>query len=374
MTGSALPLAFLGVTRFVPNLALSFLGGAMADLRDRRLIVAFAQLAPLLSSVLLWSMTATDTINLSVIYGASAFIGMAAAFQGPAQTSLLPQLVPPTSFQRAVTLSTVAQKLSGIFGPAAAGIIIAGLGLAPAYFFRVVLLLLGLALLAGIRVSAGSTPRGSLSVTFVKEGLSFMWTNRPILAAMTLDLLAETFASAEALLPIYAKDVLGVGAVGFGLLVSSKAVGGLIMSTALTVMPLTVSSGKVLVLTVIGYALATVAFGFSTWFPASLFFYGLIAAIDQISVVTRQNIIQLGTPDALRGRVSSVNQVFVGSSGHLGELESGVVATLTNSAMIAVVTGGLGCLAAVGIMMVLVPSLWRYRLELPRLGSASMRG
>ncbi|HEY3115958.1 MAG TPA: MFS transporter [Chloroflexota bacterium] len=364
MTGSPLPLGFLGVARFVPNFVLSFIGGALADTRDRRVIVGISQLVPLAVAAVLGILTATETITLGAIYFSSAITGIAAAFQGPAQTALLPQIVPPTSFQRSVTLNTMVRKLSGVFGPFVAGLILAIAGVAPAYFGRMALMLLGLVFLASIRVDASTNPRAQLSLKLIKEGLDFMWGHRPVLGAMTLDLLAETFGSAEALLPIYAKDVLGVGAVGFGLLNSARAVGGLAMSAVLTAIPPVVSSGRVLVLTVVCFGLATVAFGLSTWFPLSLVLYALIAAIDQVSVVLRQNIIQLGTPDALRGRVNSVNQVFVGSSGYLGEMESGVVAAWTGSAQFAVVSGGFGCLAAAVLLAALIPSLWRYRLAL----------
>src|SRR5438094_6918441 len=180
---------------------------------------------------------------------------------------------------------------------------------------------------------------------------------------MALDMVAVIFAGAEAMLPIYAKDVLGVGAVGYGLLTSSRAVGAFGTAIALTLLPPTVATGRTLVVTIALYGLATVAFGLSTWFPLSLLFYTLTAIFDQISVLMRQSIIQLGTPDALRGRVNSVNALFVGASNQLGPVESGLVATWTGSAVVAVVTGGIGCLVGVAGMVAFLPGLWRHRME-----------
>lgn len=361
LTGSAMPLAFIGLARFLPNLALSFIGGAVADTRDRRVIMGISQIAPLLTSVWLFGLTATGNITMTAIYLSSAIAGVAGAFQGPASQSLLPQVVGRASFQRAVTLTSSLQQFTGIFGPAAGGVIIGAFGLAPAYLLRVVLMIVGFGCLANIRVAAGSSPRGTISLALIKEGLVFIWTHRPVLGAMSLDMFAVIFASADALLPIYARDILGAGAIGFGLLTSSKAVGALVTSIVMTLLPPVVNTGRTMVITVLMFGVATIAFGFSTWLPLSLVLYALIAGIDQVSVVMRQNIIQLGTPDAFRGRVNSVNQVFVGASNQLGAVESGVVATLTSSAEVAVVSGGIACLFAAAAVIALVPTLWHHR-------------
>lgn len=363
LTGSALPLAFLGLARFLPNLAVSFLGGAVADTRDRRVVLGLSQIAPLLTSALLWALTATGTITLTAIYASMAFSGMAAAFEGPARQSLLPQVVTRASFQRAVTVAITVQQLSGVFGPAVAGLLIAQSGVAPVYLLHVALVLAGLGFLAGIRVRPGSNPRGTLSLGLVKEGFAFMWSHPAILGTMTLDMFAVIFAGADALLPIYAKDILGVGAFGYGLLASSKAIGSLVTSTILTLLPPIVSTGRTLVVTLTLYGLATAAFGLSTWFPLSLLLYGLTAACDQVGVVVRQSIIQLGTPDAFRGRVNAINQLFIGASNQLGPVESGVVATWTGSAVFAAVTGGLACMVAVAVIVARTPTLWRHRIE-----------
>jgi MFS family permease len=261
-------------------------------------------------------------------------------------------------------MATTLQQFSAIVGPATGGLIIARYGVAPAYLFHIVIVLVGLACLAGMRIPPRTEPRGALSLALIKEGLAYIRAHPAVLGAMVLDMFAVIFAGAEALLPIFARDILDVGAFGYGLLTASKGVGAFMMAVALALLPPRVSTGRIMIVTVTLYGLFTIVFGLSTWFPLSLVAYGLIAMSDQLSVVIRQTIIQLETPDALRGRVSSVNSLFVGASNQLGAVESGLMATWTGSAAVAVVSGGLGCLASVAIISVLIPSLWRHRVHL----------
>lgn len=311
-------------------------------------------------------MTAAGTITLTPIYISVAAMGLAGAFEGPARASLLPQVVPRASFQRAIALATTVQQLSMVAGPAGGGLIIARFGVAPGYLAHVIVLLVGLGFLAGIRIRPDSNPQGKLRLALILEGLDFIWAHPAVLGAMALDMFAVILANADALLPIFAKDILDVGPEGYGLLSSSKAVGALVTSIGLVVLPAIVSAGRALIITVVLFGLATVGFGLSTSFALSLLLYGLLSAFDQVSVVMRQTIIQLGTPDALRGRVSSVNFVFIGASNQLGAVRAGLVAAWTNDAALAVVTGGIGCLASVAIVAALIPSLWRHRVEFGR--------
>jgi MFS family permease len=364
LTGSPLPLAFVGIARFVPTLALSFIAGAITDIHDRRVVLALSQLAPLATSLLLAALTSLGTINLTVIYGCVVALGIAGAFEGPARQAILPLVIPRHSFQRGVAVATIVHQVAGVFGPVGAGLAIMQSGVAPAYLMHAALVVLGLGCLAGIRVGTPS-PSGGLSVAMIVEGFAFIRANPAILGAMALDMFAVILSGADALLPIYARDVLGVGAFGFGLLTSSKAVGSLATAVAMALLPPIVATGRTMVIMVALFGIATIGFGLSTWFPLSLLLYGLIAAFDQVSVVLRQSIIQLGTPDELRGRVNSVNQVFVGASNQLGATRAGLVAAWTDSAVVAVVSGGVGCLIAVAVTTVLIPSLWRYREPTP---------
>jgi MFS family permease len=353
----------VGLARFLPSFAVSFIGGALADTRDRKSIIALAQIAPIGVSTLLWALTATGAITIAMIYPAVALLGAAAAFEGPARGALLPQVVPRASFQRAVAVATTAQQLTQVIGPAITGVVIAVYGVAPAYLLHVIILVVGLVYLSGVHLREASTARGTISLALIWEGLVFIWRNRPVFGAMALDMVAVIFSNADALLPIFARDVLDVGASGYGLLTSSKAIGMLAMAASLALLPPLVRTGRALVVTVALYGLGTLCFGLSTWFPLSLILFGLAAACDQLSVVMRQNIIQMGTPDSLRGRVSSVNFVFIGASNQLGAVRAGLVATWADSAVFAVVSGGISCLVAVAIVALLIPELWRHRIE-----------
>ncbi|MSQ09449.1 MAG: MFS transporter [Dehalococcoidia bacterium] len=361
ITGSALPLAAVGVIRFIPAFILSFVGGAVADTRDRRWVLGLSQIPPILISLLLWWSTLVQADTLTLIYVTSAVLGMAGAFEGPARQSLLPQVVPRPWFQRAVTVGTTIQQLARILGPSAAGFLIYALGVAPAYLAHVALAVAGLVLLAGIALRERSPRRsGGISLVMVLEGLAYVWNSPAVLGAIALDLFAVIFASAEALLPIYANDILGVGAQGYGLLNSARGVGAFAASAVLTALPPIVATGRTMVLTVAVFGLATAAFGLSPWFPLSLLFYGISGAADQVSVVMRQSIIQLSTPDELRGRVNSVYSVSIGASGQLGAVESGLVSTWTNP-VFAVVSGGVGCVLSLVVIVRLLPQLWRHQ-------------
>lgn len=364
LTGSPLPLAFVGVARFVPTLVLSLLAGAVTDVWDRRTVLALAQLAPVGTSVALWALTGTGTVSVNVIYLCVALLGIAGAFEGPARQAILPLIVPRESFQRAVAVATIVHQVAGVIGPAAAGLAIAQGGVAPVYLGHVGVVLFGIACLLAIRLTSQGAGGSRLSLTMVAEGLRFIWTHPAILGAMALDMFAVILGGADALLPIFARDILNVGAPGFGMLTSAKAIGSLLIAMAMALAPPIVSTGRMMVLTVALFGLATIGFGFSTSFPLSLLLYALISAFDQVSVVLRQSIIQLGTPDELRGRVNSVNHIFVGASNQLGATRAGLMAAWADSAVFAVVFGGIGCVVAVIVTSLLIPSLWRYREEM----------
>ena len=370
ITGSALPLAFVGLARFLPSFAISFIGGALADTRDRKSIIALAQIAPIGVSTLLWALTATGAITVGMIYPAVAVLGAAAAFEGPARGALLPQVVPRASFQRAVAVATTAQQLTQVIGPAITGVVIATYGVAPAYLLHVAILIVGLVYLSGVRLRAESALRGRFSISLIGEGLVFIWRNRPVFAAMLLDMVAVIFSNVDALLPIFARDVLDVGAAGYRAadVVQGRRHGG--DGGFPRAAPAAGTHGRALVVTVAFYGLATLCFGLSTWFPLSLVLFGIGAAFDQLSVVMRQNIIQMGTPDELRGRVTSVNFVFIGASNQLGAVRAGLVATWADSAVFAAVSGGIACLMAVLVIGLLIPQLWRHRIEMEPVGEA----
>ena len=207
--------------------------------------------------------------------------------------------------------------------------------------------------------------RRSLSLHMIREGLSFVWTRPVVLGCMTLDMFAVIFGGATALLPVYAQDILQVGARGYGLLSASLEIGALAMAMLLVLRPPIVRAGRTLLVAVVIYGLATMVFGWSRAFPLSVGAYMLAGMADQVSVVMRSTAIQLSTPDELRGRVSSVNMLFIGASNQLGAAESGFVAELTTPTF-AVVSGGAACLLVVGVVALALPELRRYRIETVR--------
>lgn len=361
LTGSALSLASVGGVRFVAQLVGSIFGGAVADTTDRGKTVMFAQLVPIVVTSLLIVATVNRAANLPMLLGVVVLLGVANAFENPARQALLPQLVRRETFQIAVATSSTVQQLSFALGPMAAGAAISAMGVQGAYGISVGLITASVVLIAFARpVYPAVTRAGGLSLAMVREGLQFVWRRQPIIGAMALDTVAVIFAGAQALLPIYAQDILQVGPEGYGILNSSQGIGAFLMSLALLFLPPIQRTGRALILTVAMFGVFTIVFAVSRNFALSVAAYALTGAFDQISVVMRQTIIQMGTPDALRGRVSAVNQVFIGAANQLGALHVGTVTQLTGSATFALVYGGIGCLAGITVLAFRLPELWRH--------------
>jgi MFS family permease len=359
ISGSALQLGFLGLVRFVPSLGMSLVGGVVADTYNRRTVLLLAQLAPLGGGALLLTATAGGWVTLPLIYGVVLLIALASSFENPARQALLPLVVPRGIFLNAVAVNTTVQQLGFVGGPALAGVVIARNGVGGAYALYLGLIAASILTLLALRPAAPEGERRRVSLSAIGEGVRFVWRRPVLLGAMALDMFAVIFGGAVALLPIYAEEILGVGARGYGLLTSSQAVGAFAMAVLLVLFPPVRQAGRALLLAVAAFGAATVVFGLSRSFPLSLLAYGLAGAADQVSVVMRHTIIQLATPDELRGRVSSVSMIFIGASNQVGAVESGLVAAAT-SATFAVVSGGLGCLAVVGAVAAKIPDLRRY--------------
>jgi MFS family permease len=362
LSHSAFHLGLIGLVQFLPALTLTLVGGAVADAYDRRRVMLLAQVPPLLCCGVLFGLTRSGGVTLPVVYVLILIVATAAAFDNPSRAALLPTLVSRDFFPRAVTIASTDQALAFVTGPAAGGLIIAAAGVAAAYAAYGVLIVGALASLACVRPQR--RPRGQRAVSWqvIREGLSFVRRQRVILGCMTLDMFAVIFGGASALLPIYAGDILHVGARGYGVLTASLELGALLTSLVLIALPPIRHAGRALILAVCAYGVTTVVFGLSRWFPLSVLAYMAVGIADQVSVVMRSTTIQLSTPDELRGRVSSVNFIFIGASNQLGAVESGFVAALT-SAPFAVVSGGLGCLVVVTVVAAALPELWRYRID-----------
>lgn len=363
ISGSPLQLGLVGLIQFVPALmGLSLLGGAFADSHDRRAIAALAHSAPLTTSACLLVATALGGAPLALIYGVVLVMAVASAFENPARQSLLISVVRRDTFQNAVTVNTTVQQFGFVSGPAVGGLVIAGWGVGAAYVAHMGLVVCSLAALLLLRPAAREGEARKVSIEAIKEGVRFVFGRQVLLGAMTLDMFAVIFGGAAALLPVYAKDILHVGALGYGLLAASLDIGAFAMSLVLVFLPPIQRTGRALLLAVAGFGLFTIVFGFSRSFPLSLLAYMMVGASDQISVVMRHTTVQLATPDELRGRVTSVSQLFIGASNQLGRVESGFVAAAT-SATFAVVTGGAGCLAVLAAVANWMPDLRRYRVS-----------
>jgi MFS family permease len=364
ISGSALNLAFIGLARFVPALGLSLVGGAFADSHDRRRIVIAAQTVPLFCSTMMFFATTRGLVDLPLIYGLVLLTGLAASFENPARQALLPQVVTKEAFPNAIIVSSTIQSLGFVMGPTVGGFLIGWKGLDAPYLAHMFLIGGSLFGLIFLRLRPPEGVRRAVSLAAIKEGVQFVRHRQVLLGAMTLDMFAVIFGGATALLPIVATDILGVGGFGYGLLYSALDIGALITAVALIFLPPIKQAGRTLLATVALFGLATMVFGLSRNIYLSIATYMVIGMADQVSVVLRQTAVQLSTPDELRGRVSSVNQLFIGASNQLGAVESGLVAAATN-ATFAIVSGGAGCLAVVGIVAAKLPELRRYQIVRP---------
>jgi len=364
ISGSALNLAFIGLARFVPSLGLSLVGGAFADSHDRRRIVIAAQTIPLFCSTTMFIATTRGFDELPLIYALVLLTGVAASFENPARQALLPQVVTKEAFPNAIVVSSTIQSLGFVTGPTVGGFLIGWAGLDAPYLAHMCLIGGSISGLFFLRLRPAEGARRAVSVAAIKEGVQFVWHRQVLLGAMTLDMFAVIFGGATALLPIVAKDILEVGGFGYGLLYSALDIGALITAIALIYLPPIKQAGRTLLATVALFGLATMVFGLSRNLYLSIATYMVIGMADQVSVVLRQTAVQLTTPDELRGRVSSVNQLFIGASNQLGAVESGFVAAATN-ATFAIVSGGAGCLAVVAVVWAKLPELRNYTITRP---------
>jgi len=270
-------------------------------------------------------------------------------------------------------VNSTIQSLGFVTGPALGGLLIGFVGVDAAYVAHIVLIASSLVAVGLLRPRPFTGPRRQVSLGAIAEGVRFVRDRQVLLGAMTLDMFAVIFGGAQALLPIYAKDILEVGPKGYGVLSASLEAGALVMAITLVVFPPIRRAGRALLITVALFGIGTIVFGLSRNFYLSVAVYMFIGMADQVSVVLRQTAVQLSTPDELRGRVSSVNMLFIGASNQLGAVESGLVAALT-TATFAVVSGGVGCLAVVGLVWAKLPELRRYEVRPVTVASGETTG
>jgi MFS family permease len=357
LTGSAWDLGLIGLFQFAPVLVFTLVAGHAADRYDRARIVAVAVAVQTACCTLLLAATITGRLSPSLLIAVSVMLGAATTFQRPAQQSLIGAMVPARLLARAMALSASVFQVAVIGGPAVGGLLFV-FGGGAVYGTSLALLVLSLALVLRIgRAGAGSRVQ-ALDADSLLAGVRFVRANRVLLGAISLDLLAVLLGGATALLPIYAKDILGVGATGLGVLRSAPALGALAMSVTLARSPLRRGVGRALLIAVGVYGLCMLVFGVSRSFALSLAALALSGAADMVSVVVRQTLVQSQTPDEMRGRVGAVSSMFIGASNQLGEFESGATARFLGPVG-SVVLGGLGTLCVVALWWKAFPQLAR---------------
>lgn len=356
-TGSAMALGWVGVAMFIPVLLLFLPAGQLADRYSRRgiMMVSFA-LATVASLGLSYASFAGA--SEAWIYAAVVANGAAQTLSRPARFAIVPSIVPPALLTNAVTWGTAVNQIAFIGGPMLAGVLISLSGGATMVYEVVLTLnLLGFLCVARIRHRTRADTSGSaLNLEHLLAGLVHVWKTRIIFASILIDLVAVLFGGAIALLPIYAKDILDVGPTGLGWMNAAPGVGALVCSIIMGHLPASKNAGATLLWSVFGFGIATMVFGMSTNLWLSLAALFLVGALDNISVVIRLTMVQLYTPDSLRGRVSAVNSVFISSSNELGAFRAGAVAAMTG-AVFAVVSGGIAILGLVALGAKLFPEL-----------------
>ena len=368
LTGSAWDLGLVGLFQFVPALLLTLPAGQVVDRHHRGRIFAASLGVQVLGAAGLVGASALGLTDRGVILAVSVLLGVARAFQMPAQQALTPLLVPPALLTQAITVSTAGMQFAVITGPALGGLIYLA-GPSVVYTVCAVCLTVAALLTLGIRYDHAPSPTQARGLHHLLGGLGFVWRQKVLLGAISLDLFAVLLGGAVALLPIYAKDILHTGPQGLGVLRAAPSVGALLMSLALIRWPLERRVGHVLLWAVAVFGLATVVFGLSTSFWLSLLALAVTGAADSVSVVIRMTVMQLETPDELRGRVSAVNSIFIGASNQLGEFESGAAAALLGPVG-AVVLGGVGTMLVALAWTRLFPALARR----DRMGAAGGQG
>lgn len=381
---ASLQLGLLGLFQFVPLALLTPVAGWAADRWERRTVARLANSIDMLVALALGWFTMQDALTLPLLFVLAALHGVARVFAGPAMSAIAPNIVPPASLPRAIALSSIAWQIGSVFGPAAGGLMFAAIPSLP-YWVSAFLLALSSIALSTIRpVFPPPMERKIHPVRQMADGIRYTWSERFLLGAITLDLFAVLLAGATAMLPVYARDILQVGPDGLGQLRAAPAVGASVVALLLAVRPLRHNVGAKMLWAVVIFGLATIGFGWSheigdrvfgnarigaldmdAAMAVALVMLIILGASDMLSVYVRSSLVQLNTPDDMRGRVSSVSGLAISASNELGELQSGLAAALLGPVG-AVVFGGAGAIAVTGLWAWLFPELKNARTFEPQ--------
>ncbi len=361
LTDQPIALGGVGLARILPIIIFSLVSGVIADSFDRRRIMLVTQSAAALLALALGLLTQFGQITIWLIYSITALQAIAIAFDSPARQALVPNLVPAKDLPNAFSMTSMAMQTGAILGPALSGFVIAFGGQAAVYYTNAISYLAVIVALILIGpVSQTKTDRiAGVSWNSIKEGIHFIVNKPVILSTMLLDFVATFFASANTLMPIIARDILHVGVVEYGWLSAAQSVGAVAAALVVSQLPGLRKQGQLFLGSVVVFGLATVVFGVSTSLILAWFALAVTGAADAVSTIIRNTIRQLQTPDHIRGRMTSVNQIFFQGGPQLGEVEAGVVAQLFG-APLAIITGGIGCIVGLGLIIRKWPLLLTY--------------
>jgi len=360
-TNSPMALGGIGLAQVLPMIALTLITGHVADKNDRKKITLLAMLLLMFCSLTLAAISYYQGA-VFLIYACLLLTGVARAFLKPAGDALMWQLIPMSAFTNAATWNSSSFQLASVIGPALGGLSIAVFKSATGvYILSAIAALSCFFLTAAIKPQKTNFKKEPISLKTLAAGAEFVWNNQLILAAITLDLFAVLLGGAVALLPVFAKDILHVGPVELGYLQAAPSIGALIMAALLVYLPPIRKAGPALLWSVVGFGIVTIIFGLSRWVWLSLLMLVLSGALDSISVVIRHTLVQIRTPDHLRGRVAAINSVFISASNELGGFESGLTAALFGP-VFSVVGGGIGTI----LVVVATAAIWP---EIRKLGA-----
>jgi MFS family permease len=369
LTDQPIALGGVGLARIVPIVFFSLIGGAFADAVNRRNLLFVTQTVMTLCAVALAWLTLNGTIDLWHIYLLTAVQATAVAFDTPSRQSLVPNLVPARDLPNAFSLTSMGFQIGAIVGPALSGLVIAYWGQPYTYLLNAlsyVAVIVALILMGPVAQMRDPEKRPEVSLKAIREGVSFILKQPIIFSTMILDFFATFFSSANTLMPVYARDVLNVGVIQYGWLSAAQAIGATLAALVMSQIDVIRRQGKIFLWAVAAFGLATIVFGLARSFPMAMAALIAIGASDSVSMIIRNTIRQLQTPDYIRGRMVSINQIFFMGGPQLGEVEAGVVAQLFG-APAAIVTGGVGALLALGWVVRRWPQLRRFNGDEPML-------
>jgi MFS family permease len=372
LTDQPIAISGVGLVRIVPVILFSLVSGAVADSYNRRKIIFITQSAAAVLALILGLLTLFGVINIWYIYALTALQAVVVAFDGPARAALIPNLVPKEDLANAFSLNSIAFDAGSVIGPAISGFVIAASGQASVYIINAIsyiAVIIALILIGDVAQKIQPHAKG-VSFASIKDGIHFILNSPLILSSMILDFIATFFASANTLMPFVAKDVLHVNVIAYGWLSAAQSVGATLAAVVISQVHQLRKQGALFLSAVFIFGLATVLFGAATSFIVAWIALAITGAADAVSTIIRNTIRQLQTPDEMRGRMTSVNQIFFQGGPQLGEFEAGIAAQLFGTPF-AIISGGIGCIAGLGFIIFKWPHIWKYNGNEPMLAGTA---